>query len=102
MPGEPIETEDGKLLTTRIISSLTTITVHIRNVMVGVNPITGDEMKDCRRCGCWTLEAKSTSETRANEQQAVLMSVLQESEPIQQQYPLHSKIVGQFVEKRRV
>ena len=78
MPGEPIETEDGKLLTTRIISSLTTIT-DIRNVMVGVNPITGDKIKITDVADVALLEAKSTSETRANEQQAVLMSVLQES-----------------------
>lgn len=78
MPGEPIETEDGKQLTTRIISSLTTIT-DIRNVMVGMNPLTGDKIKIADIADVALLEAESTSETRANDQQAVLMSVLQES-----------------------
>ncbi|MBD7983343.1 efflux RND transporter permease subunit [Sporosarcina sp. Sa2YVA2] len=78
MPGEPIETEDGKQLTTRIISSLTTIT-DIRNVMIGINPLSGDKIKIADVADVALLEAESTSETRANDQQAVLMSVLQES-----------------------
>ncbi|GEN84014.1 multidrug ABC transporter [Sporosarcina luteola] len=78
MPGEPIETDDGKQLTTRIISSLTTIT-DIRNVMVGVNPLTGDKVKVSDVADVALLEAEANSETRANDQQAVLMSVLQES-----------------------
>lgn len=78
MPGEPIETDDGKQLTTRIISTLTTIT-DIRNVVVGVNPITGGKVRVSDVADVAMLEAKATSETRANDQQAVLMSVLQES-----------------------
>lgn len=78
MPGEPIETDDGKQLTTRIISSLTTIT-DIRNVMVGVNPLTGAKVKVADVADVALLEAEANSETRANDQQAVLMSVLQES-----------------------
>ncbi|WP_432359728.1 efflux RND transporter permease subunit [Sporosarcina sp. UB5] len=78
MPGEPIETNDGKQLTTRIISSLSTIT-DIRNVTVGVNPLTGDKVKVADIADVALLEAKAASETRANDQQAVLMSVLQES-----------------------
>ena len=38
MPGEPIETKDGKQLTTRIVSTLTTIS-DIRGVVAGVNPL---------------------------------------------------------------
>lgn len=78
MPGEPIETDDGKQLTTRIISSLTTIS-DIRNVMVGVNPLTGEKLKVSDVADVALLEAETNSETRANDQQAVLMSVLQES-----------------------
>lgn len=78
MPGEPIETNDGKQLTTRIISTLTTIS-DIRNVVVGANPLTGAKVKIADVADVAMLEAKTTSETRANDQQAVLMSVLQES-----------------------
>ena len=78
MPGEPIETNDGKQLTTRIISSLTTIT-DINNVVVGINPLNGSKVKVSDVADVALLEAKSTSETRSNDQQAVLMSVLQES-----------------------
>ncbi|WP_060210180.1 efflux RND transporter permease subunit [Sporosarcina koreensis] len=78
MPGEPIETNDGKQLTTRIMSTLTTIT-DIREVMVGANPLTGEKVKVKDVADVAMLEAKTTSETRANDQQAVLMSVLQES-----------------------
>ena len=38
MPGEPIETENGQQLTTRILSTLTTIS-DIRGVIAGVNPL---------------------------------------------------------------
>lgn len=78
MPGEPIETSDGKQLTTRIISSLTTIS-DIRDVTVGLNPLTGSKVKIADVADVEIREAKMTSETRANDQQAVLMSVLQES-----------------------
>ncbi|MFC5602215.1 efflux RND transporter permease subunit [Sporosarcina koreensis] len=78
MPGEPIETNGGKQLTTRIISTLTTIT-DIKEVAVGVNPLNGQKVKVKDVADVAMLEAKATSETRANDQQAVLMSVLQES-----------------------
>ncbi len=78
MPGEPIETNDGKQLTTRILSTLTTIT-DIRNVAVGLNPLTGEKVKVADVADVALLEAKTTSETRSNDQPAVLMSVLQES-----------------------
>ncbi|MCG3087437.1 efflux RND transporter permease subunit [Sporosarcina cyprini] len=79
MPGEPIETPDGKQLTTRILSTLTTIS-DIRNVAVGANPLTGEKLTIADVAEDVALmEAKSTSETRANDESAVLMSVLQES-----------------------
>ncbi|MEK3935286.1 efflux RND transporter permease subunit [Sporosarcina sp. FSL W7-1349] len=79
MPGEPIETSEGQQLTTRIISALTSIT-DIRNVAVGMNPLTGESItvRDVAS-DVALVEARSTTETRANEDPAVLMSVLQES-----------------------
>ncbi|KAA0966689.1 efflux RND transporter permease subunit [Sporosarcina sp. ANT_H38] len=78
MPGEPIETKDGKQLTTRIISTLTTIS-DIRSVTVGVSPQTGKKVTIGDVADVARLEAESATKTRANDQQAVLMSVLQES-----------------------
>ncbi|BAQ10331.1 cation efflux system [Bacillus sp. OxB-1] len=79
MPGEPIETSEGQQLTTRIISALTSIT-DIRNVAVGLNPLTGESITVGDVASDVALvEAQSTTETRANEDPAVLMSVLQES-----------------------
>lgn len=79
MPGEPIDTTNGKQLTTRIISTLTTIT-DIRNVVVGMNPLTGESITVGDVASDVALvEADSVTETRANDDAAVLMSVLQES-----------------------
>ncbi|WP_124071149.1 efflux RND transporter permease subunit [Filibacter tadaridae] len=78
MPGEPIETKDGKQLTTRIVSTLTTIS-DIRSITIGVNPLTGKKVKISDVADVSLVEADSTTKTRANEEQAVLMSVLQES-----------------------
>jgi len=78
MPGEPIETTDGKQLTTRIISTLTTIS-DIRSITVGANPLNGAPVTIADVADVALVEAESATETRANDQQAVLMSVLQES-----------------------
>ncbi|MEK5040878.1 efflux RND transporter permease subunit [Sporosarcina sp. FSL K6-3457] len=78
MPGEPIETPDGQQLTTRILSTLTTIS-DIRGVIVSTNPFTGDNITIGDVADVALVEADSTTITRANEEQAVLMSVLQES-----------------------
>lgn len=78
MPGEPIETKDGKLLTTRIVSTLTSIS-DIRGVTVGTNPLSGKKIKIADVADVALLESETGTETRANDQQAVLMSVLQES-----------------------
>ena len=78
MPGEPIKTTDGKQLTTRIISTLTTIS-DIRSITVGANPLNGAKVTIADVADVALVEAESATETRANDQQAVLMSVLQES-----------------------
>ena len=78
MPGEPIETKDGKQLTTRIISMLTSVD-DIQDLTITVNPQNGKKVK-VRDVGKVTFAAADLStETRANDEQAVLMSVLQES-----------------------
>ncbi|WP_342510072.1 efflux RND transporter permease subunit [Sporosarcina sp. FSL K6-2383] len=78
MPGEPIETQDGQQLTTRILSTLTTI-ADIRGVIVGANPLTGAKVTIGDVADVSLVEADSATTTRANDQRAVLMSVLQES-----------------------
>ena len=76
MPGEPIETDDGKQLTTRIISLLTSVD-DIRDLTV--NSLDGKKMKISDVGKVELAEADSLTETRANDEPAVLMSVLQES-----------------------
>lgn len=78
MPGEPIEAEEGKQLTTRIVSTLTTVD-DIKDVTVMLNPQDGSHIRVKDVAEVALVEAKSDTETRANEEQAVLMSVLQES-----------------------
>lgn len=77
-PGDPIETEDGKQLTTRIVSTLTTVD-DIRNLVVTVNPLNGEDVTVGDVSTVSLAEQESSTETRANENPAVLMSVLQES-----------------------
>lgn len=78
MPGEPIETDDGKQLTTRIVSTLTDID-EIKDLLVTVNPVDGKKVKVRDIAKVELTEVKAATETRANDEQAVLMSVLQES-----------------------
>lgn len=78
MPGDPIETDDGRQLTTRIISSLHTIS-DIREIQLSMNPITGKKVTVADVADVALLEPKAQTVTRANDEQAVLMSVLQES-----------------------
>lgn len=78
MPGEPIETGDGKQLTTRIVSTLTSID-EIKDLLVTINPVDGKKIKVRDVAKVEIAEAESATETRANDEQAVLMSVLQES-----------------------
>lgn len=77
-PGDPIETEDGKQLTTRIVSTLTTVD-DIQNLVVTVNPLDGKDITIADVATVTLTEQETSSETRANEEPAVLMSVLQES-----------------------
>uniref|UniRef100_UPI0026144662 efflux RND transporter permease subunit n=1 Tax=Sporosarcina sp. TaxID=49982 RepID=UPI0026144662 len=78
MPGDPIDTNEGRTLTTRIISSLQSIS-DIRDIQLGANPLTGTKIKVSDVADVALLEPKAQTETRANDEQAVLMSVLQES-----------------------
>jgi len=77
-PGDPIETEDGKQLTTRIVSTLTTVG-DIENLVVTVNPLDGKNVTVADVANVSLTEQEATTETRANDEPAVLMSVLQES-----------------------
>lgn len=78
MPGEPVSASGGKQLTTRIISTLNSAD-DVKNVIIGPNPATGKRLfvKDVAKVSL--AEADSGTLTRANDQQAVLLSVLQES-----------------------
>ncbi|MHA6258517.1 efflux RND transporter permease subunit [Sporosarcina sp. CAU 1771] len=78
MPGEPIETTDGKQLTTRIVSTLTSVD-EIKDLIVTVNPLDGKKVRIKDVANVEIAEVESSTETRANDVSAVLMSVLQES-----------------------
>ncbi|MGN4126464.1 efflux RND transporter permease subunit [Lysinibacillus sphaericus] len=78
LPGEPVSTADGKMLTTRIISTLTSPEM-IADLIVSVNPIDGQSLTVGDVATVERTEQKSITETRANNHPAVLMSVLQES-----------------------
>lgn len=78
MPGEPVETADNQQLTTRILSTLTSVE-DIENLTVSVNPLDGKALKISDIATVKREEQKSTAETKANDKPAVLMSVLQES-----------------------
>ena len=78
LPGEPVLTADDKMLTTRIISTLTT-PQDIADLIVSVNPIDGQTLTVGDVATVERTEQKAITETRANDHPAVLMSVLQES-----------------------
>ncbi|WP_223633817.1 efflux RND transporter permease subunit [Planococcus sp. 4-30] len=78
LPGEPIETEDGRNLTTRIISTLTSVE-EIRELVLTIDPIEGDNVTIADVAEVNVSERQSNSETRTNEEPAVLLSALQES-----------------------
>ena len=78
MPGEPVETEDGKRLTTRIISTLGSAE-EIGDLVLTVNPMDGTEIR-VSDIGEVSLAADDGGmETRTNDEPSVIMSVLQES-----------------------
>lgn len=77
LPGSTVEA-DGKTLTTRVVSQLTSLE-DIKNLTVSVNPLNGEEVKIADVA---VVERKPLNEntiTRANEKPAVLLSVLQEA-----------------------
>ena len=78
MPGEPVSASGGKQLTTRIISTLNSAE-DVKNVIIGPNAVTGKRMLIKDVASVTLAEANSGTLTRANDQQAVLLSVLQES-----------------------
>lgn len=79
MPGEPVETDDDKKLTTRVISTLTSAK-EIEALTIMTNPVTNEKVK-VKDVATVELKKKDDADaiTRANEEDAVLMSVLQES-----------------------
>ncbi len=78
MPGEPIETKDGQLLTTRVVSFLSSVD-DLQDLTMMIHPLTGKKVKLRDVAKVELTEAVGATETRANGDQAVLMSVLQES-----------------------
>jgi hydrophobic/amphiphilic exporter-1 (mainly G- bacteria), HAE1 family len=77
-PGDTVET-DGKTLTTRVTSQLENVD-EIKKLIVGTNPQTGkqitlDEISSVKR-----KEESTNTSTRANQEPAVLFSVLQQSD----------------------
>jgi len=78
LPGEPVLTNDGKMLTTRILSTLST-PEDIADLIVSVNPLDGKALTVGDVAAVERVEQSSMTTTRANNHPAVLMSVLQES-----------------------
>ncbi|WP_433595922.1 efflux RND transporter permease subunit [Lysinibacillus xylanilyticus] len=78
LPGEPVLTADGKMLTTRILSTLSS-PESIADLIISVNPLDGKALTVGEVATVERVEQKSITTTRANEHSAVLMSVLQES-----------------------
>lgn len=78
MPGEPIEIDNQQQLTTRVVSMLTSID-DIKALPIMTNPIDGKKVKIGDIAKVSLKEAASSTITRANDEHAVLMSVLQES-----------------------
>jgi len=78
LPGEPVLTNDGKMLTTRILSTLST-SEDIADLIVSVNPLDGKALTVGDVAAVERVEQSSMTTTRANNHPAVLMSVLQES-----------------------
>lgn len=78
MPGDPVSTGDGRELTTRIVNSVESIS-DVREIEVGVNPADGKKVSVADVADVALIEPKTESKTRSNDEQAVLLSVLQES-----------------------
>ena len=78
LPGNPIETNEEKSLTTRIISTLTSVE-DIRNLVVTINPLDGTTITIADIADVDLTKSEQFSQTRANDEPAVLLSVFQES-----------------------
>ncbi|MEI4769718.1 efflux RND transporter permease subunit [Psychrobacillus sp. FJAT-51614] len=78
LPGNPVETDDKKSLTTRIVSTLTSVE-DIKNLVITVNPLDGKKVTIADIATVELTEQDQNSETRANNEPAVLLSVFQES-----------------------
>lgn len=78
LPGAELSTSDGMLLTTRVISAFTS-EEQIADLVLSVNPLTGEALTVSDVATVERKEQASTTITRANDQPAVLLSVLQES-----------------------
>ncbi|MBD8031561.1 efflux RND transporter permease subunit [Solibacillus merdavium] len=78
MPGAELSSEDNQLLTTRVVS-LFNHPDEIANLVLSVNPLTGETLKIQDIATVERKEQETNTITRANDQSAVLISVLQES-----------------------
>ncbi|MFF5996937.1 efflux RND transporter permease subunit [Lysinibacillus sp. KU-BSD001] len=78
LPGESINTEQGQLLTTRILSTFTSAE-QIADLTLSVNPLTGEAIKIRDIATVERTEQEQETITRAGEYSAVILSVLQES-----------------------
>ena len=78
LPGAELNTDEGQLLTTRVVS-LFTSAEQIADLALSVNPLTGDALTLRDVATVKRQEQESATITRANDQPAVLISVLQES-----------------------
>jgi hydrophobic/amphiphilic exporter-1 (mainly G- bacteria), HAE1 family len=77
-PGDTIDT-DGQTLTTRVISQLQDVD-EIKKLVVGVNPQTGENITMSDVASVERKEESTNTSTRANQEPAVLFSVLQQSD----------------------
>ncbi|MGN7477136.1 efflux RND transporter permease subunit [Solibacillus silvestris] len=78
MPGAELNTVDNQLLTTRVVS-LFNSPEELADLVLSVNPLTGVPLKIQDVATVERKEQAANSITRANDQPAVLISVLQES-----------------------
>ncbi|WP_313469342.1 efflux RND transporter permease subunit, partial [Lysinibacillus sp.] len=66
LPGDPVSTDDGKMLTTRIVSTLSS-PESIADLIVSVNPLTGEAITVGDLSTVERTEQQSSTTTRANE-----------------------------------
>ncbi|OCS87499.1 efflux RND transporter permease subunit [Caryophanon tenue] len=78
LPGDPITTDDAQTLTTRIVSGFSSVE-ELAALPLSVSPLTGELVTLADIATVTRQQQEQTSITRANDEQAVLLSVLQES-----------------------